>query len=297
MVRVLYVVVILLIMMALNGCAPQATPQAQENAQTQIAQPQVAPVPTVGCSVAAPPQPPSRVNVNGTTRTFITAVPNSYQPGQPHALVVAFHGRTNSNEQARRYFGLEDAIPNALFVYPSGLRQGGSYTWSDPGDSAESLRDYAFFDEILRELSATYCLDEQRVFVVGHSLGASFANSLACARQSVRAVASLAGGISETACTPTAALVLHNPADRLVPVAVGEKVRNTFVAQNGAATKGVPITTGILASFRCTWFVEARNPVVWCPHDFSERYDGSYYPHTWPSTTGQAMAYFFETLP
>ena len=220
MVKLLYVAVVLLGMTALNGCAPRATSQAQETApapttQTQATQTRTAPALTAGCSAAAPQRPPDRVNVNGTTRTFITAVPNSYQPGQPHALVVAFHGRTNSNEQARRYFGLEDAIPNAIFVYPSGLRQGGSYTWSDPGDSAENLRDYAFFDEILRELSATYCLDERRVFVVGHSLGASFANSLACARDSVRAVASLAGGISGTTCTPAAAMILHNPADRL----------------------------------------------------------------------------------
>ena len=297
MLKLLYVSVVLFGMMALNGCAPRTTPQAQESAPAQTTPARVAPAPTAGCSVAAPPQPPDRVNVNGTTRTFITAVPGNYQPGQPRALVVAFHGRTNSNEQARRYFGLEDAIPNAIFVYPSGVKQGDGYTWSDPGDSAESLRDYAFFDEILRVMSAGYCLDEGRVFVVGHSLGASFANSLACARGSVRAVASLAGGMSGAACTPTAALILHNPADRLVPVAAGEKVRDTFIAQNKAATRGVPITSGILADFRCTWFVEPRNPVVWCPHNFSERYDGSYYPHTWPRTTGQAMAYFFATLP
>jgi len=294
MVRAFCVSVILLGMIALNGCAPQAT--ARETASSQTAPPQTAPAPTAGCSVAAPQQPPDRVNVNGTTRTLITAVPDSYTPGQPHALVVAFHGRTNSNEQARSYFGLEDAIPNAVFVYPSGVKRGGGYTWSDPGDSAESLRDYAFFDEILRVMSAAYCLDEKRVFVVGHSLGASFANNLACARSTVRAVASLAGGIRAAACTPAAALVLHNPADRLVPVASGEKVRNTFIAQNGAAPKGVPMTSGILASFRCTWFVERRNPVVWCPHNFSERYDGSYYPHVWPDTTAQALAYFFATL-
>ena len=294
MVRSLWVLVVLLGMVALNGCAPRAT--TQETTPTRSAPTQTVAAPTAGCRLTAPQQPPDRVNVNGTTRTFITAVPDSYIPSQPHALVVAFHGRTNSNEQARRYFGLEDDIPNAIFVYPSGIKQGGSYSWFDAGDSAETLRDYAFFDEILREMFATYCLDEKRVFVVGHSLGASFANSLACARATVRAVASLAGGISGATCTPAAALILHNPADRLVPVAAGEKARDTFIAQNGAATKGVPIASGILADFRCVWFVEGRNPVVWCPHDFSERYDGSYYPHVWPDMTGQALAYFFATL-
>jgi poly(3-hydroxybutyrate) depolymerase len=50
---------------------------------------------------------------------------------------------------------------------------------------------------------------------MGHSLGASFANSLACARTDrFRAVAAVAGGITPSDCLrEVAALLLHNRRD------------------------------------------------------------------------------------
>ena len=88
------------------------------------------------------------------------------------------------------------------------------------------------------------CVDLDAVFVVGHSLGASFANSLACARGGqVRAVGSVAGGIDGTACTGrAAALLLHNPADRAVPISEGLRARDALLgdAAAGAATVDAP---------------------------------------------------------
>ena len=251
--------------------------------------------------MSPPTTPPERLKVGGLERSIITAVPESYSAGIPHALVIAFHGRTNSNVQAREYFFLEDAIKNTLFVYPSGLRNGDSFTWANIGDSADSLRDYALFDEIVRVIAATYCLDKNRIFVTGHSLGAWFANSLACARGDViRGVATLAGGISASVCRGSAAaMILHNPEDNLVPVSQGEAARNAFLEQNGASRQRVPMPSEPLKSFRCQWHSDRGNvnPVVWCPHTFNTRWDGSYYPHTWPESTGQAIAYFFSVLP
>ena len=111
-------------------------------------------------------------------------LPSPYQRGRPYPLIVAFHGRTNTNAQARDYFGLEaTASPPAIFVYPAGLRDAsGQFTWSDPGDQSGALRDFALFDTIVSDLAERFCVDLDAVFVVGHSLGASFANSLACAR-------------------------------------------------------------------------------------------------------------------
>jgi len=38
------------------------------------------------------------------------------------------------------------------------------------------------FDQVLEEFKNNYCINTDQVFVVGHSLGAWFSNSLSCAR-------------------------------------------------------------------------------------------------------------------
>lgn len=280
----------------LSACAPRVVPAPSP--PVPAGKGPVAARGTAGCR-AAPVTPPARLEVGGRVRELITVVPADYNSHRPHALVVAFHGRTNSSVQAREYFGLESAMPGTIFVYPSGLRQNGSYSWSDPGDRPDALRDYIFFDEIVRLMSATYCLEPSRVFVVGHSLGAHFANSLACARAGVvRGVASLGGGISGSSCRGgVAAMILHNPNDHLVPVAQGEAARDTFLAVGGWSGPTTRLGAPLMQAFRCVQYGAGPNPVLWCPHPFDTRYDGSYYPHTWPPLTAAALAFFFDTLP
>ena len=142
-----------------------------------------------------------RSQVGGRSRALITVVPASYRPAEPHALVVAFHGRTNSNAEARRYYDLErHAREPTIFVYPSALRErAGSFAWSEPEDPPGALRDFALFDAVLALIARSYCIDPARIFAVGHSLGAWFVNSLGCARgDALRAIATLAGGIGRS---------------------------------------------------------------------------------------------------
>jgi polyhydroxybutyrate depolymerase len=295
----------------LSACAPRVTSTPQP--QTPISQttpqaptpipPQPTPAPmqsasSSGCNKTAPVAPPASVVVGGLERPVITYIPANYDSGKTYPLIVAFHGRTNSNADVREYFGLEAAMPESIILYPSGLRNGNTYTWANQGDDGNALRDYALFDELLRITEFYYCVDMSRVIVVGHSLGAYFANSVACARAGVvRAVASLAGGTQTSSCRGTvAALLLHNPNDNLVAISEGEKALTTFLNADGASGQGVA-TGDILATFNCIWYQGARNPVVWCPHGFNTRYDGSYYPHTWPDDTAKAIAYFLKNLP
>ena len=81
-------------------------------------------------------------------------------------------------------------------------------------------------------MARSYCLDPDRIFAVGHSLGAWFVNSLGCARGDVlRAIATLAGGFSRSDCRgAVAALLFHNPNDRLVDFAYGLEARDLFRA-------------------------------------------------------------------
>lgn len=119
----------------------------------------------------------------------------------------------------RGYYGIEKASQgNAIVVYPSGLpEEGPSRNRSAPGDKSDKLRDFALFDQLLEEFSSSYCIDIDQVFVVGHSLGAWFTNSLSCARGDViRAIGSVGGGTTTNACNgPVAAMIMHHPNDNL----------------------------------------------------------------------------------
>ena len=218
-----------------------------------------------GCAKAAAPPPTSFV-VAGAQRETIVVLPSPYRRDRPYPLIIAFHGRTNTNVQARDYFGLEaTASPPAIYVYPAGLRDAsGRFTWSDPGDPPGALRDFALFDTLVTDLAERYCVDLAAVFVVGHSLGATFANSLACARGGrVRAVGSVAGGITGTACTGrAAALLLHNPADRAVPLGEGLRARDALLGDAEAVPR--PLTRQ-LGAFACEVYPAASGPILCVP--------------------------------
>jgi polyhydroxybutyrate depolymerase len=151
------------------------------------------------------------------------------------------------------------------------------------------------FDVILDRIASAYCIDLDAVYVVGHSLGASFANSLACARaQGIRGVASVAGGIMPSRCSgAVAALLLHNPHDRAVPLSEGEKARDVLLGRPGAAAKWVGRHVG---TFECRQYGDRDNPLFWCLHaqDITPR--GRYYPHHWPQGAAQGIIEFFDLL-
>ena len=254
------------------------------------------------CAAPAARPFPEWLLVRGHERLVLSHAPEA--PGsEPRDLVIAFHGRTNDAAQARRYFRLDAALPDAVIVYPQALRANpNAFAWGDPGDPADDLRDFELVDAIIDAFGRARCLDLGRVFVVGHSLGAYFANDVACSLgDRIRAVASVAGGLQGTACVAgTAALLLHHPDDPLVPLSAGERARDAFRAANGVANApATPATHPALATLRCVRYGDAHapHPVVWCAHDDATSPSGRFDPHSWPAATPAAIASFFRNLP
>ena len=256
--------------------------------------------PSAGCARPAPAVPPVTLQVDGRARHVLTVVPEGYTPDVPHALVLALHGRTTSNLKARAYLGLEaHAKRPTVFVYPAALvAADGKYSWYEPGDRRDRLRDYVLFDAVVEAIGAAYCIDLDRVFVVGHSLGGSFANSLGCARGSlIRGVGTVAGRVWEAPCSgPAAAIILHNPKDDLVPFERGLEARDHALRQNGLGPPSRPCEP---LALRCERYGPpgAPDPVVWCPHGEERNGRGDLYPHLWPRDAGRAIMEFFESLP
>ena len=253
-----------------------------------------------GCGRSAPAAAPASIRVGGHMREFISVVPESYDSRVAHRLIFAFHGRTTPNTRVRKYYRIEqNSRKPTIFVYPAGLiAADGKYSWYERSDARDQLRDFALFDVLLETFSTDYCIDLDQIFAVGHSLGASFANSLGCARGSViRGVGTVAGRIWDIKCSgPAAAMIIHNPNDDLVPVSRGLKARDWALAQNGLEPPARPCEPMDL-NCECYGPPESINPVVWCPHTEDHNRRGKYFPHLWPQEAGAAIMNFFDSLP
>ena len=123
-------------------------------------------------------------------------------------LVLVFHGHGGTARQIARRAPVHERWPEAVVVYPQGLRTPGSLTdpegkrfgWQKDADDQDG-RDLAFVDVILDTLSRELVLDPRRLHATGHSNGggfsyllwaergerfASFAPSAAAATKSLR---------------------------------------------------------------------------------------------------------------
>ncbi len=146
---------------------------------------------------------------------------------------------------------------------------------------------------MLAEIGRSYCLDRSAIFLVGHSLGASFANEIACARATVvKGLASVAGGSGPGRCTGgrVPALLLHNPHDELVPLAEGKRVRDALL---GAPMPTVWPVAETFQDFACLRAGSSQAPLLWCLYRQDRTPSGRYYPHQWPKgTSGLVMSFF-----
>lgn len=256
--------------------------------------------PSAGCGRPAPGEAPAGIEIGGQPREFILVVPESYEEQYPHRLVLGFHGRTTPNQKVRIYFQLEAHSNHpTIFVYPAGLvAADGKFSWYERGQSGAELRDYEFFDALVEDLAESYCLDLDEIFVVGHSLGGSFVNSLGCARGSViRGIGTVAGRIWNGPCSgPVGTMLLHNPHDDLVPFERGVEARDAALSQNGLRLVAEACEPSAL-NCECYGPEGTDNPVVWCPHTEDLNRHGDFYPHLWPREAGEAIMGFFDSLP
>ncbi len=261
-----------------------------------------------GCSVATPTLGASNtIEIAGKTRQYLLYVPSNYSKDKQYSLIVASHGRTNSNAQVQAYMGLQwsrgggggrwswgwggyTATPSQdefIVAYPAGLDAGGgSRSWSQ----AENI---TFFDGVIQQVSNTYCINRSNVFLVGHSLGGWFTHKLACLRgEVVHAMAGVGSAGYSAACTGQAASLLYqNVNDQLSSYANGVGGREIRKTVNGCKSETETVTIGSLSCQKWT-DCTTGNPVVWC-----EWYSGlGGDPHSWPTWWGPAILDFFRGL-
>ena len=214
------------------------------------------------------------ITVAGQSRTYVLSVPTGYTGNTPLALVFAWHGANISGSLARSFFNLESKSNSAaIFVYPDGLpMSGGTTGW----DLATGSADFQFFEDLLAYFTSSYCIDPNRIFSTGHSMGAMMTNTLGCTYGDVlRAIAPASGtppGGGRATCTgKVGALVAHGENDPTVNFSSGEASRDFWIKQNGCTTE----TRTWAPEPACVEYQGCQPdlPVVWCVHGEA---------HAWP---------------
>ena len=259
---------------------------------------------SAGCGLAATPglDETLSVTIAGETRTYWRMVPNNYDPNEPHGLVVVLHGSGGSGQTAYEKFKLQNqGAGQFIFLYPDALpAASGEPRWETEMDSV----DYAFFDAIVAKAEEDLCIDRDRLFVTGFSLGARFTSMLGCFRGDViRAIAPGAPGMNAASLPLVAetdaghcrgevgAWVFWGTQDP-DHQAGAELVRDYYSEINGCDATRTPLASpeGCEAYDNCP----APRPVTWCSYTLN---------HQWPD--GQNVDYngqkaamdFFKSFP
>lgn len=207
----------------------------------------------------------------GDTRTYVLSVPQAYgELPQSWRLVFAFHGGGGTGENLRSWYDTDRyAEKEAIVVYPDAMW--GNWDLDSP---TESNRDVALFDAIVDELSKTACIDQNRIFAVGFSNGAYFANQLGCRRgDKLRAIAPHAGGgpygqassydaQGHLVCAvkAPAVKVFHAEDDDVVPVSNADSTLAHWTWANGCG----PSTHDVAPVGSCAGYDGCKQPVEFC---------------------------------
>ncbi len=226
---------------------------------------------STGCGEAPPATAPGSVGVSGVARTFIVDVPAGYDPDTPTPVLFGFHGMGNTGEAYRsQYQGnlLSTFGDEFIVVHPDALaNEDGTTVWDMQGGV-----DVDFFDAMVALLTATYCIDEDRIFATGHSAGGFFTNTLGCQRGDVlRGIGPQAGGGpmlfgGATCVGQVAAWISHGLSDTTVDISNGEGSRDYWAEANHCDTSQ---TTTPSPDYPCVEYVgcDVGYAVRWCPHE------------------------------
>jgi polyhydroxybutyrate depolymerase len=242
---------------------------------------------SAGCGNMSPPEAGTKmIDVDGTAREYIVALPQSYDASKPYRLVFAWHGLGGTAASiARSWYGLSRRAENStIFVAGQGLATSGNggAGWPNTGG-----RDVAFVQKLYELLRTNYCVDETRVFSTGMSYGGIMSNTLGCSMGDVfRAIAPMAGSgplsFRGGACKGQPAVWLtHGNTDTVVSFASGQASRDHWVKSNHCDMQTMPTApAGCLAYQGC----DEGRPVHWC------EFAGG---HTVPPFASEAIWNFF----
>ena len=180
-----------LLMMPLTGCIGSSVDNSISEDETsfQIENPCLLPSQSISQSMTS-------ISVNGVERMFRLSVPSS-DVGTKLALIIAFHGGGGSEEDFQQQNQFDQLGEQQKFIMAYAIAE--SDRSSAEGEwylntAATSRDDNDFTEAIVDELSNSYCIDQDRLYAIGYSLGSMYTYEVACQlNHRFAAVASFAG--------------------------------------------------------------------------------------------------------
>jgi poly(3-hydroxybutyrate) depolymerase len=227
-----------------------------------------------------------------THRNYFLRLPANYDPMKPYRLEIGGSGCGGSDTVGSEGgYALQNAgETNAILVALSYLASasGGACF----ADNFVDPPDLEYFDAVLADLEAKFCIDKANVYMHGYSSGAWETYMLGCARAGIiRGIFTSQGGerLKRPACTGPVAALLSAGADASNDNPIGPLDPNSATAKSldslgsAVARDDILMRNGCTSSMTKTWsgaavcqqYVDcpAAYPVIWCPinggHDYA----------------------------
>jgi len=171
------------------------------------------------------------IQIGSTSRSYVLHVPSTYSGVRRVPLVVDFHALTGSgaNERASSPYPAQTDAEGVVMAFPTGLSGPLGTAWNvGPCCVANDVDDLAFAKALVAQVQTTACIDANRVYAVGVSMGGGMAYYLACRAADVfAAVAPAAFDLLQEEladCNPPRAITVisfRGAVDKVVPYAGG----------------------------------------------------------------------------
>jgi polyhydroxybutyrate depolymerase len=231
------------------------------------------------------------MQISGLNRNYLLYVPSTVAKWKELSLVVAFHGRTNNNEQVRDYmqlwWGSYGYKQNDFIVaYPAGI-----WPWPFSWSQYENIE---FFDAIVTEISEKLCINRDEVFSVGHSLGSYMSNKVSCQRGDViRAMAGVASDGFRGECSgPVASLITHLEGDPLASYSWGQRAYRIRSEVNMCQPEEKSTNLGDIRNCVQKTSCSSGNTTLFCNNYDTYGND----QHSWPKNGSDDILDFFRQI-
>jgi len=157
------------------------------------------------------------ITSNGKTRAYYLYVPSTIKPGMQASLIVMLHGSGRVGMSLVEKW--KDLAKKEGFII-AGPDSSDIRGWRSPQDGPDYLRD------LVEELKGKYPINPRRVYLFGHSAGASFALEMALMESEYFAATAIHAGI-----LPSEDSDLLDSAKRKIPISI----------QVGDSDQGFPV--------------------------------------------------------
>ena len=142
------------------------------------------------------------VTVDGKQRTFIMHIPSAYTGDKPVPLVIDYHpiGGSGNGEFGSSPYKAKTDPEGVITLYPDGTsKPGGMGNGWNVGPCCSNDDDVKFSYAMIDKLKEIACIDPQRIYATGFSMGGGMSNHVACMMSDVfAAVAPAAMDLNKT---------------------------------------------------------------------------------------------------